>query len=79
MERTRALFDLSCADPVFDDDYQYKGYSRFGFVEYAEVSAALSGGSAGGSSLFRWRRTIHVQFKGKKNAFLSCWDVWSEA
>jgi len=30
------ILDESLPDPVFDDDYQYKGYSRFGFVEYAE-------------------------------------------
>mmetsp|Transcript_27542 Transcript_27542/g.53618 ORF Transcript_27542/g.53618 Transcript_27542/m.53618 type:complete len:127 (+) Transcript_27542:30-410(+) len=31
------ILDESLPDPVFDDDYQYKGYSRFGFVEYAEA------------------------------------------
>merc|ERR1712087_906573 len=31
------IFDESLPDPVFDDDYKYKGYSSFGFVEVAET------------------------------------------
>eukprot|EP00316_Scyphosphaera_apsteinii_P003806 CAMPEP_0119308972 /NCGR_PEP_ID=MMETSP1333-20130426/13245_1 /TAXON_ID=418940 /ORGANISM="Scyphosphaera apsteinii, Strain RCC1455" /LENGTH=108 /DNA_ID=CAMNT_0007312867 /DNA_START=45 /DNA_END=371 /DNA_ORIENTATION=+ len=31
------IFDESLPDPVFDDDYQYKGFSSYGFVATAET------------------------------------------